>query len=189
LTEGSLFAAQRLAAQPAPRAMSIGDLPMRRIREWGAAWPLPYCYFHFNRKSKIVIQRSLFERGLKPAPAPALAPCPREAGEAGVAKLLAFAPRAILVAPALRAMSIGSLPMRRICDRGPAPRFMRGSGPVPAPTPRAMSAGDFPARSSRERGKPLPPKVRAAMVCEGGGRLQPRVGRLLYFYFPLHCSL
>ena len=29
------LAAQRLAAQPAPRAMSIGDFLMRRIREWG----------------------------------------------------------------------------------------------------------------------------------------------------------
>jgi hypothetical protein len=30
-----LLSAQRLAAQPVPRAMSIGDLPMRRIRERG----------------------------------------------------------------------------------------------------------------------------------------------------------
>jgi hypothetical protein len=30
-----LFSAQRLAAQPVPRAMSIGDPPMRRIRERG----------------------------------------------------------------------------------------------------------------------------------------------------------
>jgi hypothetical protein len=30
-----IFSAQRLAAQFVPRAMSIGDFPMRRIREWG----------------------------------------------------------------------------------------------------------------------------------------------------------
>jgi hypothetical protein len=32
---GISTAAQWLAAQPVPRAMSIGDLPMRRIREQG----------------------------------------------------------------------------------------------------------------------------------------------------------
>jgi hypothetical protein len=54
-------AAHWIVAQLAPRAMSIGDFPMRRIREWGppprlppfgaeGAWPLPYFSNHFNRK-------------------------------------------------------------------------------------------------------------------------------------------
>jgi hypothetical protein len=55
------LAAQRLMAQPAPRAMSIGVLPMRRIREWGAAWPPPIYSYHFSRKSKTAIRRSLEE--------------------------------------------------------------------------------------------------------------------------------
>jgi hypothetical protein len=34
--------AQRLAAQLVPRAMSIGDFPMRRIREWGPLGHIRY---------------------------------------------------------------------------------------------------------------------------------------------------